>query len=322
MKILPYLKLVRVQNLVIIVLTMYMMRYFVVQPLLVMKGFSLQFSSIHFLLLVLSTVFITAAGYVINDYFDRKTDMVNHPEEVIIGKVVNRRKAMALHLVFNALGVGLGVYLSLYIQIFSLAVIFVLIAGLLWFYSTSYKRQFLVGNIIVAVLTALVPIMVPLFEIPLLNKEYNQVLTELGMDFSFLLRSVGIFALFGFITTLMREIIKDSEDFEGDAAYGRNTVPIMLGIKNTKIIILSIDVLFIIGVLITYIKLKSFAIPDLFDQITMIYFVVGLVIPSALLGFKIYSAGSKKDYHFSSQLVKIIMLIGLCYSFVIKYFLF
>jgi len=322
MKIMSYLKLVRMQNLGIILLTMYMMRYLVVKPLLVINGFDLQFDNFHFLLLVFSTMFITAAGYVINDYFDRKTDMVNHPEDVIIGRQVNRRKAMILHLVFNILGVAVGIYLAIHVGILLLALVFPIIAGLLWFYSTTYKRQFLIGNILVAFLTALVPLMIPLFEIPLLNKYYQEILVNLNMNFSFLIKAVGVFALFAFLSTLIREIIKDVEDFEGDAAYGRNTLPVTLGVINTKWIIIGLSAFFVFILLFAYIKLKSLPVTGLFEQVTMLYFVMGLIIPLAFLCFKVYNANSTKDYHTSSMLMKVIMLVGVSYSIIIKYFLF
>ena len=152
------LRLIRYRNLIIIALTQYMMRYFVIWPILKVNGFELQMDRWHFLLLVLSALLITAAGYVINDYFDTRTDMLNRPETVVVGRSVSRRSAMLLHIILNIAGVGLGIYLSLYIGILSLGVAYLLAAGLLWFYSTTYKRQFLIGNLIVAVFTAMVPL--------------------------------------------------------------------------------------------------------------------------------------------------------------------
>jgi 4-hydroxybenzoate polyprenyltransferase len=288
------------------------MRWSIIKPILEVYNFKLQFSELNFLFLVLATVFITAAGYVINDYFDTKTDLVNRPDTVIVGRVLNRRWAILLHVILNTIGISLGVYISFYIGIPLLAIVFVLITGILWFYSTTYKRQLLIGNIIVAILTALVPLMVVLFEIPLLNKEYGLLMHEMRTNFVHIILWVSAFSLFAFLLTMIREIIKDVEDFEGDSAYGRKTMPIVLGVLNTKIVITT----FIITTLFSLLYLNFRFLNDLF---TLIYFIVFLIIPLLFLLYKIIVANNKKDYHRASNLSKLIMLAGILYSLVANY---
>jgi len=307
-----FLRLIRYKNLLIIVLTQYLMRWSIIKPILEVYDFKLQFSELNFFFLVMATVFITAAGYVINDYFDTKTDLVNRPETVIVGRVLNRRWAILLHVILNTIGIGLGVYISFYIGIPALSIVFLLITGILWFYSTTYKRQLLIGNIIVAVLTALVPLIVILFEIPLLNKEYGLLMHEMRANFVHIILWVSAFALFAFLLTMIREIIKDVEDFEGDSAYGRKTMPIVLGVLNSKIVIIT----FIITTLFSLLYLNFRFLNDL---ITLIYFILFLIIPLLLLLYKIIVATGKKDYHRSSNLSKLIMLAGILYSLVANY---
>ncbi|MCK4746009.1 MAG: UbiA family prenyltransferase, partial [Bacteroidales bacterium] len=146
-----FLKLIRFQNLFIIAATQYMMRLFIVVPILAVNGFEPQLDHFHFFLLVFSSIAITAAGYVINDYFDMKTDLLNRPSTVIVGRKISRRWAMILHIVLNTTGVFTGVYLSWYVGMPGFGLAYVLAAGLLWFYSTTYKRQFLIGNLIVSI---------------------------------------------------------------------------------------------------------------------------------------------------------------------------
>ncbi|MCD4833763.1 MAG: geranylgeranylglycerol-phosphate geranylgeranyltransferase [Bacteroidales bacterium] len=307
-----FLRLIRYKNLLIIVLTQYLMRWSIIKPILEVYEFNLQFSELHFFFLVMATVFITAAGYVINDYFDTKTDLVNRPETVIIGRVLNRRWAILLHVIFNTIGIGLGAYISFYIGIPMLTLVFVFITGILWFYSTTYKRQFLIGNIIVAVLVALVPLMVILFEIPLLNKEYGLLMKELRSDFTHIILWVSAFAIFAFLLTMIREIIKDIEDFEGDSAYGRKTMPIVLGVLNSKIVVITF-------ILTTLFSLLYINFRFLNDLITLIYFIVFLIIPLVFLVYKIIVAEDKKDYHRASNLSKLIMLAGISYALVANY---
>ncbi|MCF6240045.1 MAG: geranylgeranylglycerol-phosphate geranylgeranyltransferase [Bacteroidales bacterium] len=305
---LAFLKLIRIQNLLIVAGTQYLMRFAIIRPILKVNNFSLQMSEFDFFILVLSTVFLTAAGYVINDYFDTRTDSMNRPGEVIVGKSIERRTAMSLHIVLNILGIIGGFYVSYKIGLYQLGVIFIIVSGLLWYYSTTYKRQFLIGNLLVALLTALVPLMAILYEMPLLNKAYRDILIANNTNFNPIFFWVAGFAFFAFITTLAREIIKDTEDFEGDSAYGRNTLPIILGIRWTKIIVNSLLLFTIIAIILVYFKYLSGSIS------TLLYGIITLIIPILIEMYIIIKADDKNDYHFASNLLKFIMLAGILYS--------
>ena len=307
-----FLRLIRYKNLLIIAATQYLMRWCIIYPIITINGFELQFSELNFLFLVLSTISLTAAGYIINDYFDRKTDVVNRPDTVVVGTKIHRRLAMIFHVLFNVAGIGLGFYISYIIGLWELGFIFFLITGILWYYSTTYKRQFLIGNIVVSLLTAMVPFMVALFEVPLLNRVYREELIAYSIDFNNVLGWVGGFAFFAFLATLIREILKDIEDYEGDQAYGRNTMPIIIGILSTKIVVISLIIITIACLLCAHIIYVN-------DIITLIYFIVALILPFFFLAYRIIKAGNKKDYSFTSNLSKIIMLAGLCYAVVAYY---
>jgi 4-hydroxybenzoate polyprenyltransferase len=184
------------------------------------------------------------------------------------------------------------------------------VSGLLYFYSASYKRQFLVGNIIVAVLTGMVPILVVLYEAPFLFSYYALNATripELGLIFWW----VGGFAAFAFITTLTREIIKDIEDFEGDVAYGRNTIPVVIGILTSKIISVCLIVVTIVMLfLVWYFYIN--------DYVTLVYLSLAVVLPLIAVIYQLIISKSRKQLHGASRLMKIIMLNGIMYSVVVK----
>ncbi len=297
-----FLKLIRIKNLVIIIVTQYIMRYCIIVPFLKINSFSLQLNNFHFFLLVLATVLIAAAGYVINDYFDTRTDRLNRPDEVVIDTQIHHRFAMLLHIILNLIGVGLGIYLSFYIKVPGLSIIFMGSAGLLWFYSTDYKRQFLIGNILVSIMTAAVPILVILYEMPLLNKAYGQIMIRNSANFNYIFFWIAGFGFFAFLLTLLREIIKDMEDFEGDSAYGMNTLPIVLGMKSTKIILISLICICISCLLWVLLK-----------------FILLLFTPLIILLIKLIIAKNKRDYYIASQLTKIIMVAGIFYAFLVRY---
>lgn len=307
------LALVRFPNLVIIAATQYAMRYLIMEPLLPNSGFELQFGDVQFFLLVLATVFIAGAGYIINDYFDTRTDMINKPARVVVGVEVGRRQAMIYHAMLNIIGVGIGIYLGFYIDLPALSIVFLLATGLLWFYSTSYKRQFLVGNLSVAFLTGLVPLMVVLFEIPLLNRAYGEEMLLHHVSFNYIFAWVGGFSFFAFLTTLIRELIKDAEDFEGDSAFGMKTVPIVLGARWTKTLMVGLILVTLSLLIFLLLKYILFSVEPA-DFFSLAYFIVLLIVPFVLLSIRIILAKEKRDYHRASTLIKLIMLFGILYS--------
>ena len=226
---------------------------------------------------------------------------------------------MILHSVLNIIGVGIGIYLGFYIELPVLSVVFLLATGLLWFYSTSYKRQFLVGNLSVSFLTGLVPLMVVLFEIPLLNRVYGELMLQHNVNFNYIFAWVGGFSFFAFMTTLVRELIKDAEDFEGDSAYGMRTVPIVMGTRWTKIILLSLIAVTLAMLIFLLLQFILFSVAPA-DFFSLGYFVVLLIVPFLLLSMQILRAKEKKDFHRASTLIKLIMLSGILYS-VLVFFL-
>jgi 4-hydroxybenzoate polyprenyltransferase len=319
-----FFDLIRWQNLIIVILTMVLMRYAVIEPviskipIILLHGtgeespMMLQFPLFDFILLVAATVFITAGGYVINDYFDIRTDLINKGK-AIVGTKIERRQAMMLHNIFNAAGVAIGFYISWKSGYLWLGVMFLIVSGLLYFYSASYKRQFLIGNILVAALTAMVPLLVAFYEWPALYKYYSLnalVLPEFNLIFYW----IGGFSLFAFITTLTREIIKDIEDFEGDIAYGRNTVPVVAGILTSKIITVSLIVL---TVILLYLACYLF----LFDKVTLIYISAAIVMPLIFVIVTVFRSTDRKQLHAASRMMKIVMLTGILYSIVVKFLL-
>jgi 4-hydroxybenzoate polyprenyltransferase len=305
------LKLIRYQNLFIIALTMYLMRWCIIYPFLRDFNYTLQFSELNFLFLVLAVVFIAAAGYIINDYFDRNIDSQNCPDKVVVDRSVERRTAILLHSVFNVIGVALGFYVSWRLGYLNFGMIFLLVSGALWFYSASYKRYFIVGNILIAILTAMVPFMVVVYEIPLLSKLITplQPPAEHTMVTVIFFYIVG-FSAFAFLITLIREIIKDMEDLEGDSSGNKRTIPVVLGITYAKTIV-------IILIFITILALLSACFIFGVDHyLTFWYFLITIILPLVYLFIKVRKALRKEDFHHLSNVTKLIMITGVLYSVV------
>ncbi len=315
-----FLKLIRLPNLLIIALTQYMIRLFLIEPILNLAGMYLQISDLEFFLLVFATVLVAAGGYIINDYFDVRIDQINKPNQLVIDKGVKRRVAMGAHAVLSFIGVAIGLVISWRCNILLAGgTLFASSVIGLWFYSTSFKYKFLSGNIVISIFTGMIPFMVALFEIPRIIARYNSKLTlqqeELGaMVTDTILLWVGVYAIMALGLSLIREIIKDMEDVEGDNEYGCKTIPIVLGIKKAKIIVASLIVLFMAGIgYVQYLQLAGM------DKYSFLYFLAFIQLPLLFVLFNTITAQTKNKFHFASITIKFIMLSGICYLFMLKY---
>jgi len=299
-EILSYLKLIRYTNLIIIVLTQYFFRYFVIIPLYKAEEVIPPTSNLFFLLLVVSTVFIAAAGYAINDYFDMRVDHINKPEKMLLGRIIPRRMAILIHGVFTGLGIFLSFVAAFMIGAWKLGFISVIIAYTLWQYSHKFKASFITGNVIIALFSAFVIFIVWLFEL------YAQMNTghALILGKNFFTYFMLAYMFFAFITSLVREIIKDIEDIEGDTRVGCETIPIKLGIQKAKTISYALTFLNMafLGIL-AYLFLFRF-------NLLSLYFIF-LIILFAYLLMQIKKAKEKEDYSYTSIYIKVIMFAGL-----------
>lgn len=310
------LRLIRFPNLLIIALTMTLMRYCIIQPIFLRYYIDLEFSSLLFSLLVITVVLIAAGGYMINDYFDVKADLINRPEKVIINKHIKASTVYAAYFVINGVAFCLSLFISISIGVASMTFLFPLAMGLLWFYSTTYKRQLLVGNILVSIIVAGVPLLVALYEMPLIHAKYLQY----PMAYSILLKIVaawcGAYAFFAFIINLIRELVKDLEDFEGDIAFGRATLPITYGLKASRIVVALLIIIAIVAIELAFLYLLE---PDKLDMLTFAYFHLLLIIPLVVVAILIFMANQKKHYSAMSLIIKLVMVFGLLYAIVVRY---
>ena len=263
-----------------------------------------------FLLLILSTLCIAAAGNIINDIQDVDTDIVNRPEKVLIGKKVTEKTAYNLFIILNVIGVGLGFYLSNLVGRSGFFAIFVIISALLYIYATYLKQTLLIGNIVISVLVAMSVLIVGLFELlPVVNTQ-NQA-TQLTF-----FKILFDYALFAYIINLVREVAKDIEDIDGDYKAGMNTLPIAIGRERATKVLFALTLLPLFGVvyyMLTYLYKQ---------QIAVGYFLLFLVAPLLYITIKSFSAKTKKDVRHISTILKIVMFLGmlslLLYVFILK----
>ncbi|MCX7985903.1 MAG: geranylgeranylglycerol-phosphate geranylgeranyltransferase [Bacteroidales bacterium] len=307
-------QLVRWPNLIIIAYCMYVLRYSLLIPLLQLRGVDPVLPHLYFMLIVIACILTAAAGYIINDIYDRAIDKINKPERVIIGERISVRQAENLYIAFNVIAIAIGVYISYKTNLRSLSLLFPLVAGILYFYSTTYKTILLFGNILIAAMSALIPFTVILFELPLLHQKYQSFLGSSGFNFNLVIFTFVAYSVFAFIISLFREVIKDIEDFEGDKAFGKNTLPVAYGTPLSKIFA-------IILIIILIIAIGFIAFKYLFDPISLTYLIGFLIAPLVYITLLLVKAGTPSNFAFISQVSKIVMLLGITYAFVLGNFI-
>ena len=283
-------------------------------PYLSQYNLRLENDIILYLLLMASTVFIAAGGYIINDYFDTKIDEINRPTRVIVGHSVTRAQAATAFQILLGLGVVCGLGIALLLKEITIGLVYIVISGILWFYSSSYKRQLLVGNIMIALCGFLTPFMIGYVVNTQLINTYNPFIYQTSIMADIYLWTTG-FGVFSFLFTLLREIVKDIDDIEGDREMECRTLPIVWGIGTAKtvLVILSIIILLLTG----YVAFRL--IPFTTDTLTWKYFVFGIAIPMLILIFWIGKAEKRIQWKQISQFIKFIMLIGCSYALIVGY---
>lgn len=310
----PYLKLLRVGNLAFLAILLFVMEKWVALPLLQLAQFSEQMPWWVLTLIILATVFVAAGGYVINDYFDEKIDRINRPDDLVVTRHISREGAMRLFQVLTLVGVLMALGVAWWARSWTLAMIFIVIPGLLWFYSASYKRQLLIGNIVVAFASALVPLLIAIINADYLAHLYGEALAYtpiVGQLYVWL----GGFAIFAFLMTLVREMVKDIEDREGDCEMECRTIPIVWGVKTTKIIVTIL--LLSIAALIVYIAWAVLPFPHSWQSFSIRYVVFGLLVPIACIITLLWASTNQVEIRRTQLVLKFMMFMGVMYSFVI-----
>lgn len=256
----------------------------------------------QFIFLVLASVFIAAAGYIINDYFDLNIDQVNKPDKVVVNVLISRRWVIFWHMILSLLGLfftvsALPIAEYWYLVLGNLASII-----LLWFYSTNFKKQLLIGNVLISLLTAWV------IGIIFFSKYLLKIGTLLEADTNKVrfFRLTILYASFAFIISLIREVIKDMEDREGDRKYGCRTMPILWGMNASKVF-----VAVWIVVLVSVLTILQFYVLPFGWWLSALYCLLFIILPLVWILLKLFTAQSASDFHRLSTIIKFVMFTGI-----------
>ena len=283
-KFIYFLKLIRINNLLLIALTQTLVFFFLLEENKVT----------YFILLLLITFFITASGYIINDIFDVKSDQINK-QDLIIGNHISARNAIVWYYLFSSIAIILAIYLLYLNKNFYLFVIILSSVYLLWRYSKRYKHSFFIGNFIVSLLTSL-----SIFNVFLVSS--NDSTTSFVFDLTLM------FSIFSFLLTFTREIIKDLEDIDGDKLMNSQNIASKLNLAQSKQIIIGVLTLVLFLMLIGCYYFSSEILT--LKPISILMYSSLLFFLSLFSIFKVKNSKEKKDYIYISRLLKLIMLLG------------
>ena len=290
-----YLKLIRFQNLLLLAFMQLVFRYLFLKQSYV----DLALTDFNYILLVITTVCIAAGGYVINNIMDQDTDEIAKPQNRVVGISISETVAYNWYIGLTIVGVGIGFYLSNVIYKPTFASMFILVATLLYMYATSFKQIPVLGNVVVALMLSTSIIIIGLFDIlPAIDVENRFRMKE---AFDILMH----YAVFAFIINLIREIVKDMEDMDGDYQSGINSLPIAIGVQKTKIIV-GVLTIISIGILVYYVN------SNLFELDYVVYYTMILIVgPLIYCGVKLLNASAKKEFHHLSLVLKMILFFGI-----------
>jgi len=305
-----FLRLIRWPNLLFILLAECLFHFCIYKPLYPLSGAEVDF---RFYLMLVSNVFIAAAGYIINDYFDVNIDQINKPTKVVVGAFISRRWVIFWHLILSVFAIYISTIVFPFKTYWHIHLSNLLAILLLWFYSTTFKKNFLVGNIIISVLTAW-SIAVVYFSKLTIQEIIHPNINDIA-NFKFAKLTL-LYSAFAFILTLVREALKDLEDMEGDEKFGCTTLPIKWGLKPSKVY-LSVWLIVVIAVLLI---IQLVVIPFGWWW-SALYCLVFIVTPLVIVLFKLPKSFTSQDFNELSTWVKVAMLFGIL-SISFFYFLF
>ena len=306
-KIKSFFGLIRWTNLLMIAIMMLLVYRCIMSPLSYYSVIDVFPSSTAFFLLVMSLIFIVAGGYAINDSYDVETDKINKPNKTLIPDVFSLKEVKLFYVALTFVGLVAGLVsciMVLNVKFYMLFTVLVLIACMLYSYSSTYKRKLFIGNIIVSLLVASAVFLPYLFEVLYLSDNLLMLSTCRDLTKN-ILYFVLIYVVFAFLLTLIREIIKDAEDTKGDGRTHCRTIPVVYGLSKTKTILYILTILLVLLLsvyLLLLLELELFVVSA---------FIAFVILSSVLLIVKIYKAKEYKDFHKLSVLAKVMMLIGL-----------
>ncbi|MBL7784216.1 MAG: geranylgeranylglycerol-phosphate geranylgeranyltransferase [Saprospiraceae bacterium] len=304
-QVLAIIRLFRFPNLFIVFLTQFIPYWFILRPAILRAGGIPVLDTTTFGLIAAATVITTLAGYVLNDYYDREIDVINKPERIIWGRYLPAPFALVLYsgLVILVHILAFAIDQALHPPSHWPLWVFPGVSFMLFLYAWQLKCTAIMGNFLVSLLCGIVPIIIlfpedrPIWITSFVQPEAMQIAVS----------SVWMYGFFAFMTNLLREQVKDLEDFVGDSQCGCATLAVLKGPRFARkpAGFTGLTVSILIGFLLFFWYQTNA------PRWQIISGAILLLLPALVATLVIWNARSKRDYSRASLLVKIIMFTGL-----------
>jgi 4-hydroxybenzoate polyprenyltransferase len=298
-----YLKLIKYQNLLLLVMMQLVFRYL----FLTQSYIDLALTDFNYILLVLSTVCIAAGGAVMQHIMNQEEDEIKQPKHRLVGTTISEAAAYNWYIGLTIVGVGIGFYLANVIYKPTFASLFVLVATLLYVQATNLKQIPLLGNCITALLVAISIAVIALFDIFPATDISNKV--RMSEVFGILID----YAVLGFGLTLIKELLRDLKNKETDDMLGNNTVVTRFGLNKAKSV-LGVIIMVVLGAILYYCNTFLFEL-----TIALSFILLTMVGPLLFIGIKLITSTTQKEFALLERTLQVVLFCSILSVAVIVY---
>jgi len=274
-KLLSLLSVVRGYNVLVLVLAQYLAALFIFSPNRSLRVVVLDYKLFF---IVLASVFVVSAGYIINNFYDVKADRINRPIKAHLDQFVSQRTKLQIYFLFNFLGFLFGWFISWRAALFFAIYIFAI-----WLYSHKLKKHPFIGLVSASVLT-----ISPFFAIFVYYKNFTKI--------------IFVHASFLFFVLLLRQLIKDLGNLRGAVANNYSTYPVKYGERKTR----KLGILFIILTFFpTYVLMNYPSVGYM-----KYYFLISIIV-LVFIGYFLWKSNLKRHYVLLHNILKLMLLAGI-----------
>jgi len=275
LKLASLFSVVRGYNILILFIAQYLASIYILAP---EKPLREVLFDVNLFVLVIACTFAIASGYLINNFYDAEKDLINRPHKTLLDNYISQKTKLAIYFILNFLSVILASYVS-----FKAVIFFSLFIFFLWLYSHKLKKYPFIGTLVASILA-----ITPFFAVFVYYHNFDMV--------------IFVHATFLFLIISIRELTKDLENLKGDLTQDYHTIPVVYGVKVSKVILSLLVALTLVPTLIL--------ISNKFEIGYMHYYFLLSFILMIIFLFFLWKSSSKLQYTLLHNLLKLIIVIG------------
>lgn len=274
LKVFSLFSVVRGYNILVVIIAQYLTSAFILAPDLPLR--KVLFDP-NLFFLILASASVIASGYIINNFYDSEKDLINRPKKTMLDRVVSQRTKLSVYFILNFASIFFASYVSFRAVVFFSIYIFVI-----WLYSHRLKRILFLGNLVASILT-----ITPFFIVFVYYKNFETV--------------IFIHAMFLYLMIVMRELVKDLENMQGDLVQDYHTIPLVYGESWSK---------FCLAVCAFFALFPIFLLISRFEIGYMDYYFYSSFVLLVIFMLMLYFSRAKWQYLLLHNILKLIIVSG------------